>query len=78
MTGSISLAQNPKNIVCETDLTKENPQQLTLETQSEDLYELLHDAPDNYFPQESTHPRIDSTSEIHHTSKIRHNKNFLQ
>ena len=40
-----------------------------METQPEDLYELLHDAPDNYFPQQSTHPKIDSTPEIHHASE---------
>ena len=58
-----------KTSACETDLTTENPQVLTLETQPENLYELLHDAPDNYFPQEPAHPEIDSNSVIQHTTK---------
>ena len=58
-----------KTSVCETDLKTENSKQLTLETQPENLYELLYDAPDNYFPQESTHPEIDPTSVIQHTTK---------
>ena len=55
--------------VCGTDLTTENSKQLTLEIQPEDLYELLHDASDSYFPQEPTHPEIDSNSVIQHTTK---------
>ena len=57
-----------KTPVCEADLTTENLQQLSLETQPEDLYELLHDAPDNYFPQQPNNPEIDSNSEIQHTT----------
>ena len=58
-----------KTSVCGTELTTENSQQSTLETQPEDLYELLHDAPDNYFPQEPKHPETDSNSEIQPTTK---------
>ena len=43
-----------KTSTCEAESTTENLQQLTLETQPEDLYDLLHDAPDNYFPQRPT------------------------
>ena len=35
----------------------------TQETQPEDIYELLHDAPDNYFTQQPTCPTTDSTPE---------------
>ena len=58
-----------KTSVCETDLTTENSQQLPLETQLEDLYEFLHNTPDNYFPQKSTHAEIYSNSVIQHTTK---------
>ena len=58
-----------KTAVCETELTTQKLQQSTLGTQPEDLYELLHDAPDNCFPHQPTHPKIDPTPEIHHTSK---------
>ena len=70
MTGSINLTQNlQKPTICETKSTTQNSQQSTLETQPEDLYELLHDVPDNYFPQEPTHPETDSNSVIQHTTK---------
>ena len=58
-----------KTSVYEADLTTENLQQPTLETQTEDLYELLHDAPDNYFPQQTNNPEIVSNSETQHTKK---------
>ena len=60
-----------KTSTCEADLTTEILQQLTLETQHEDLYELLHDAPDNYFPQQPNNTETNSNSEIQHTSKHR-------
>ena len=44
-------------------------QHSTQETQPEDIYELLHDAPDNYFPQQPTHPTTESTSDLHHPPK---------
>ena len=47
-----------KTSACEADSITENIQQLTLETQPEDLYELLHDAPDNCFPQQPNNPEI--------------------
>ena len=46
-----------KTSVCETDSTTENSQQLTQETQPEDLYEFLHDAPDNYFHKNQPTPK---------------------
>ena len=58
-----------KASACEADSITEDLQQLTLETQPEDLYELLHDAPDNYFPQQSNNPETDPNSEIQHTTK---------
>ena len=58
-----------KTSICEAELTTETLQQLTLETQPEDVYELLHDAPDNYFPQQSNNPETDPNSEIQHTTK---------
>ena len=58
-----------KTSVCEVDLTTENLQQLTLETQPEDLQEFLQDAPDKYFPQQPNNPETDSNSEIQHTTK---------
>ena len=51
------------------ELTKQTSTQSTLESQPEDLYEFLHDAPDNYFPQQPTNRKTDSTPAIHHTSK---------
>ena len=60
--------KSTKTSVCETELTAENSQRSTLETQPDDLYELLHDAPDNYFPQEPKHPETDSNSEIQPTT----------
>ena len=58
-----------KTSACEADSITENLQQLTLETQTEDLYELLHDAPDSNFPQQSNSPETDPNSEIQHTTK---------
>ena len=58
-----------KTSTCEADSITENIQQLTLETQPEDLYKLLHGAPDNYFPQQSNNPETDLKSEIQHTTK---------
>ena len=58
-----------KTSACEADSITENLQPLTLETQPEDLNELLHDAPDNYFPQQSNSPETDPNSEIQHTTK---------
>ena len=58
-----------KTSVCATGLTTENSQWVTQETQPEDLYELLHDALDNNFPKEPTHPDIDSNPIIQHTTK---------
>ena len=60
-----------KTSACEADSITENIQQLTLETQPEDLYELLHDAPDNYFPQQPNNPEIDLNPETQHTTKHR-------
>ena len=53
----------------EDDSTIQNLQQSTQETQPEDIYELLYDAPDNYFPQQPTHSKSESTSEFHHSPK---------
>ena len=58
-----------KTAVCETELTTRNSQQSTTETQPEDLYALLHDAPDNYFPQKQPQPELESNSVIQHTTK---------
>ena len=43
--------------LCEIELTTETSQHSTPETQPENLYELLHDAPDNCFQQQPTHPK---------------------
>ena len=55
--------------VCETQLTTQNSQQSRLETQHDDLYKLLHNAPDNYFLQQTNNPETESNSEIQHTTK---------
>ena len=57
--------------VFDTQLTTQISQQSTPETQPEDLYELLHYAPDNYFTKQPTQPKIDSNSKIHHATKNR-------
>ena len=43
--------------VFESDLTTENFQQPTPETHIDNLYELLQDAPDNYFTKQPTTPK---------------------
>ena len=60
-----------KTSACEADSITENIQQLTLEAQPEDLYELLHDAPDNYFPQQPNNPEINLNPDTQHTTKHR-------
>ena len=71
MTGSISRAPKPtKTVVLKDDSTTQNLQHSTQETQHDDIYKLLYDAPDNYIPQQPTHPKTDSTPEFHHLSKI--------
>ena len=62
-------AKPAKTVVCETELTTQISQQSTLETQPDDLYELLHNAPDNYFLQQTNNPETESNSEIQHTTK---------
>ena len=58
-----------KTLTFKTDFTTENSPQPSPEPQHEDLYELLHDAPDNYFPQQPNNPESDPDSEIQHTTK---------
>ena len=67
-------------MVFETDLTTENSQQSTTETQPEHLNDLLHDAPDNYFTKQLNLPEIDLPPDIYHTTPIKNQvkKNFLR
>ena len=58
-----------KTLTFKTDSTTENSPQPSPEPQHEDLYELLHDAPDNYFPQQPNNHESDPDSEIQHTTK---------
>ena len=48
-----------KTIVVQTELTTQTSQQSLTDNQTEDLYELLRDSPDNYFIKQQTHPEID-------------------
>ena len=61
-----------KTIVIQTDLTSPTSQQPATDNTSEDLYELLCDAPDNYFTTQLTHPKTDLISEIHPKTPTKH------
>ena len=64
-----SSPKTTKTLTSKTDFTTENSPQPSPEPQHEDLYELLHDAADNYFPQQPNNLESDPKSEIQHTTK---------
>ena len=60
-----------KTTVVHTELTTQISQQTLTDTQPEELYKLLHDAPDNYFTRLPTHPELEPNTEINHDSPVR-------
>ena len=60
-----------KTIIAQPELTPQTSQQKLTDNHSEDLYELLADAPDNYFTKPPTHPETEPNSNIHHDSPIK-------
>ena len=63
---SIQLIQ----LTTEPDSSLITPQTIEQDISQESFYELLRNASDNYFanPHEATHPKMDVTPQIHHTS----------
>ena len=59
-----------KTTLVQTESNTQTSQHST-DNHSEDLYELLCDAPDNYFTKQQTHPEIDPDFNIHHDSPIK-------
>ena len=59
-----------KTTLVQTESNTQTSQHST-DNHSEDLYELLCDAPYNYFTKQQTHPEIDPDFNIHHDSPIK-------
>ena len=61
-----------KRLTTEPESTPPTPvQSETPSTSPDQYYELLRDAPDNYFIKQQTHPEIDPDLNIHHDSPIK-------
>ena len=61
-----------KRLTTEPESTPPTPvQSETPSTSPDQYYELLRDAPDNYFTKQQTHPEIDPDLNIHHDSPIK-------
>ena len=65
-----SISIQLKQLTTESESSPGTPQAFEHDSPQESFYELLRDAPDNYFanPNESTHPKMDVIPKDHHTS----------